>query len=214
MTTDRHWNRIFAGRDDAELGWYEDDASQTLKFLDRIPEAAGGRVFVPGAGTSVLVDALLERGYRLILNDISDTALERLRQRIGTRPDRLTWLRHDIARPLPDGLPAADVWIDRAVLHFLRDEADIAGYFRNLRQALRPGGRVLLAEFSTAGAARCAGLDVHRYSLAELSRRLGPEFELLCHEDYTFTNPSGEPRPYLYALYRHSGAGGPAPGGG
>ena len=207
MSTGRHWDAIFAATDDAELGWYEPDVSQTLKFLDRIPAPAGSRVFVPGAGTSVLVDALLARGHELILNDISDAALDRLRQRIGTQPQRLTWLHHDIARPLPDGVPAADVWVDRAVLHFLLDEADIAGYFRNLRAALRPGGSVLMAEFSTGGAPRCAGLDVHRYSLDELAQRLGPGFDLLGHEDYTFINPHGEPRPYLYALFRRSGSG-------
>jgi len=202
MTTpDQHWNAIFSAKADPELGWYERDASQTLKFLDLIPQSENTTVFLPGAGTSVLVDALLARGYKLILNDISDQALNRLRSRTGN-DDRLTWLHHDIARPLPDGVPRADIWIDRAVLHFLLREEDIQGYFSNLHTALRPGGYALLAEFSITGAPKCAGLELHRYSIEEMTARMGTAFELITHEDYTFINPSGEPRPYIYALYR------------
>ncbi len=201
MSLRRHWNSLFAGRRDGELGWYEEDLTQSLGFLERVPEGERGRIFLPGAGTSLLVDELLARGHELILNDISDQALARLRARVGER-EGVTWLRHDISRPLPEGVPDADVWIDRAVLHFLLAEAEIEGYFANLKSVLREGGHVLLAEFSSEGATRCAGLDVHRYSLDEMTERLGEDFVLLRHEHYTYVNPFGDERPYLYALYR------------
>ena len=60
----------------------------------------------------------------------------------------------------------------------------------------------MLAEFSTAGAPKCAGLELHRYSVEEMTERMGAEFELAKHEDYTFINPFGDPRPYTYALYK------------
>ena len=201
-TANRHWNAIFSTKLDSELGWYEHDATQTLKFFDHIPENHTATVFLAGAGTSVLVEELLSRGSRLILNDISDEALDKLKKRIGHGQDRLIWLHHDISKPVPDGLPHADIWIDRAVLHFLLDEDQIEGYFRNLRLILRRGGFVLLAEFSTGGASKCAGLDLHRYSIDEMTKRLGEEFELIKHEDYVFINPFGEPLPYIYALYK------------
>lgn len=203
MTTpNQHWNAIFSTKADLELGWYERDATQTLKFLDLIPESWTATIFLPGAGTSVLVDELLSRGSRLILNDISDEALKQLKKRIGHHVDRVTWLHHDISKPIPDGLPQVDIWIDRAVLHFLLDEAGIEGYFRNLRSLLRQGGYALLAEFSTTGAPKCAGLDLHRYSVEELTERLGDGFDLIKYEDYIFINPFDEPRPYVYALYK------------
>jgi hypothetical protein len=203
MTTPyQHWNAIFSTKADLELGWYERDATQTLKFLDLIPESRTATIFLPGAGTSVLVDELLSRGSRLILNDISDEALKQLKKRIGHHGDRVTWLHHDISKPIPDGLPQVDIWIDRAVLHFLLDEAGIEGYFRNLRSLLRQGGYALLAEFSTTGAPKCAGLDLHRYSVEELTERLGDGFDLIKCEDYIFINPFDEPRPYVYALYK------------
>jgi SAM-dependent methyltransferase len=199
-----HWNEIFTAKEDSQLGWYEADVTQTHRFLDLVPGHDSATIFLPGAGTSLLVDALLERGARLVLNDISDTALEKLEQRLGPRTPAPVWLHHDISQPLPEGLPLCDIWIDRAVLHFLLDEAAIEGYFRNLRTILRPGGHVLLAEFALSGAPKCAGLEVHRYSSEEMAKRLGPEFELLRTEDFTFVNPAGATRPYVYALFRRA----------
>ena len=206
MTTKKeYWNAIFSKNPDSELGWHEDDISQTLKFLDQIPQDEIATVFLPGAGTSLLVDELVNRGHQLILNDISDDALNKLKSRVGTN-SKLSWLHHDISRPLSKEALSADIWIDRAVLHFLLDEADIRGYFENLRSVLKPGGYALMAEFSTRGARKCAGLELHRYSIEEMTRRMGPGFELLESEEYTYTNPAGEPRPYIYALYKRHDA--------
>lgn len=198
----RHWDTIFAAKEGPQLGWYERDVSQTLRFLDLVPGVGSATLFLPGAGTSLLVDDLLGRGATVVLNDISSEALRSLRQRIGDHQPRAIWLQHDIAQPLPAGVPACDVWIDRAVLHFLLSEPQIEEYFRNLRSVLKPGGHVLLAEFAACGAARCAGLDVHRYSAEEMASRLGPEFDLVRAEDFTFVNPAGDPRPYIYGLFR------------
>jgi hypothetical protein len=129
-----HWNALFASKADHELGWYERDVAQTLRFLEPVPDISSATIFLPGAGTSLLVDDLLAKGARLILNDISDQAIERLRRRVGEDRGRI-WLHHDIARPLPRCFQA-DVWLDRAVLHFLLDEESIAGYFANLRAVL------------------------------------------------------------------------------
>lgn len=200
----KHWDDVFTGKPDAQLGWYEPDVRQTIRFLDLVPWSGAETVFLPGAGTSLLVDELLARGLRLIVNDISDEALTRLRGRVGELERQIGWLPCDISKPLPESSTKADVWIDRAVLHFLLSEPEIDGYFSNLRGALKPGGHVLLAEFSESGAPRCAGLEVHRYSIDEMARRLGEEFSLVKAEDFVFVNPAGAPRPYVYALFRRS----------
>lgn len=201
-----HWDAIFASKKDAELGWHENDVSQTLKFIDPLPQQEAATVFLPGAGTSLLVDTLLDRGCKLILNDISEVALRNVGQRIG-KHEHVTLLHHDIAQPLPASLASAvDLWIDRAVLHFLLSENEIQGYFANLHAAVRPGGHVLLAEFSTVGAIKCAGLELHRYSLEEMSMRLGNDFALIASEEHIYTNPSGQPRPYIYGLFKKNGA--------
>jgi SAM-dependent methyltransferase len=202
-TQNPHWDEIFSGKTDTELGWYESDASQTLKFLDKI-DLSEATIFLPGAGTSVLVDALLPRCSHIVLNDISDEALKKLEGRIGTNQGKVSWLHYDMSKPLPFGTPAVDVWIDRAVLHFLCTEEDIQSYFDNLRSLLSVGGYALMAEFSNDGASKCAGLDLHRYSVEEMTERIGPDFTLMNEERYVFINPSGDPRPYIYALYKRT----------
>jgi hypothetical protein len=196
-----HWNRIFSAAVDEKLGWWEKDSAQTLKFIDMLDFAGQPTVFLTGAGTSLLVEDLLARGCRLVINDISAEALARLQARIGNEQS-VRWLCHDIATPLPADVGRIDLWIDRAVLHFILEDKEIACYFNNLRNGLRRGGFALLAEFSLAAVGKCAGLDLHRYSLAEMSERLGDGFELIEHEDYTYINPTGDARPYIYALFK------------
>ena len=67
---------------------------------------------------------------------------------------------------------------------------------------MKKGGYVIFAEFSKTGAPKCAGLTLHRYSIEELSEKLGSSFNLISHFEYTYTNPYGNPRPYVYALYK------------
>lgn len=206
MTESRsaHWDTIFETTPDPRLGWYEDEAATTLKMLDAVPDLGDRTAFVPGVGTSVLVEALRHRGLQLILNDISEEALDRLRSRLNEPKTGITWMVGDITDPIPDDVPAADLWIDRAVLHFLTEDDDIDAYFDRVRSVIQPGGYVLLAEFSTSGATRCAGLPVRRYSLEEMADGLGEDFETVESRNYTYTNPNGDPRPYLYALFRRT----------
>jgi SAM-dependent methyltransferase len=197
-----HWDKIFDRTEDTQLGWYEKEATTTLELLGKIPAWESSLVFLPGAGTSGLIDDLLAKGARLVLNDISGAALDKVRKRLAGRNDGVEWLCQDIARPFPPDVPMVDIWIDRAVLHFLTDEEAIKGYFRNLNAVMKPGGHALFAEFSTSGAKKCAGLTLHRYSVDELTARLGTSFELLSSFEHTYFNPNGDPRPYIYALYK------------
>ena len=197
-----HWNRIFRETADEKLGWYENDPAQTLRLLNQIPNWKASTLFLPGAGTSTLVDVLLNAGAKLILNDISQEALDYVKERVGDRAATVEWVCQDMALPLADTIPPVDVWIDRAVLHFLTDEADIQGYFNNVHAKVKLGGHALFAEFPPHGSARCAGLDLHRYSVEELSDRLGSGFRLIEYFDHTYINPGGDPRPYIYALFK------------
>ena len=87
-------------------------------------------------------------------------------------------------------------------MYFLTAEADIKGYFKNVLSKVKVGGHALFAEFPPHGVPKCAGLDLHRYSLEELSERLGSSFSLIEHFDHTYINPGGDPRPYIYALFK------------
>jgi len=196
-----HWDKIFSTKQDTELGWYEDDLSLTTKFLENIAISSSSAVFLAGAGTSQLVDELLKTNAKLIINDISAKALAKLSQRLGTT--KCQYLHHDLGYVFEQNFEV-DIWVDRAVLHFLLTEAHIKHYFDNLRNTVKCGGYVLLAEFSNTGATQCAGLAVHQYSADEMQARLGDNFQLIDSKEYIFVNPFKQERPYIYALFKRT----------
>lgn len=196
----KHWDKIFKKTNEDKFGWYETDFSQTLKLLDQIPEWKKSKIFVPGVGTSGLIDILSKTDAQLILNDLSSEAIEKAKIKYSDRD--IEWLCQDISDELPLEINDIDIWIDRAVLHFLTKEDNIKGYFDNVKSKLKVGGYVIFAEFSETGAPKCAGLTLHRYSIKEISQRVGSSFKIISHFKYTFTNPFGDPRPYIYALYK------------
>lgn len=201
MSSSQHWNTIFKQRSNKQLGWYEEDVHQTLKLLQSVTINSQSKIFLPGAGTSQLVDVLLETEAHITANDLSNIALEQLADRIGENAS-IDYLVHNMARPFPQAKEQYNLWIDRAVLHFLLDEKDIQQYFLNLSNTLQSGGFVLFAEFTIGGAKKCAGLNVHQYTAEELSRRLGTGFQLERDELHTFINPQGDARPYVYTLFK------------
>ncbi len=201
-SSSKHWDTIFSRTENSKLGWYEKDPTQTLNLLRHIPSLEGSTVFLPGAGTSVLIEELLSRSIKLILNDISAEALSQVEERLGDKCEEIVSVCQDISEPLQDSIPMVDLWIDRAVLHFLTNSDDVKGYFNNLKSLVKPGGYTLFAEFSKKGARKCAGLKLHRYSVEEISECLGSNFKIVEQFEHTYINPFGDPRPYIYVLYQ------------
>lgn len=201
-STSKHWDSIFSKTKESTLGWYEESPKETFILLNKIKSWQDSTLFISGAGTSLLVDELATHNTKLVLNDISIEALNRIKNRLGKQMNEVLWLCQDISQPIQIPMPIIDIWIDRAVLHFLTEEKNIQGYFDNLKACLAKDGYVIFAEFSQTGAKNCAGLSIHQYSLDELSTRLGQSFKLLNSFNYTFISPRAEERPYLYALFQ------------
>ena len=53
-----------------------------------------------------------------------------------------------------------------------------------------------------AGAEKCSGLPVYRYSSESLQEKMAENFEMLDAFDYSYTMPSGNTREYVYTLFR------------
>jgi len=201
-----HWNDVYLSTPVDRLGWYESVAEPSLRLIDRTGIGVDDRILDIGTGASTLIDSLVERGYRnIVASDISGIALERARLRIG--PDaagRVRWVVDDVTRPSELG-SSKDValWHDRAMLHFLLSDTEQRAYRDLLGAVLKPGGWVVIAAFSTAGARRCSGLDVRNYDVDMLSNYLGQDFECIEHFDHVYEMPSGDLRPYVYTLFHH-----------
>lgn len=199
MDLKSHWNNIFTNTEDNNLGWWENDFSQTLKFLNTLNINSNTNIFLAGSGTSNLVDEFVNKNCNLILNDISDIALIKVKNRLQ-KIDNIEFFQQDLSKPFKN--KNIDIWIDRAVLHFLLNENDISNYFENLKTNLNKDGFVLFAEFRKNGATSCANLKVNQYDLKDFTRRLGNHFELIKNEEYDYINPFGIKKEYIYALYK------------
>ncbi len=71
-----------------------------------------------------------------------------------------------------------------------------------MKNAVKKEGYVILAEFNLNGAKKCCGLDVYNYDEAMLQSQLGEDFELVKLFNYTYTQPSGTTREYIYTLFK------------
>lgn len=202
MKRKTHWEGVYGAKAPESVSWYQPQASRSLELIKESGVGPFGRIIDVGAGASVLVDNLLDAGYRdLTVLDISAAALERARSRLGARAGDVTWIESDVTgTDLPAG--AFDLWHDRAVFHFLVDPGDRQAYLQVLRRALRPGGYVIIATFAEDGPERCSGLPVQRYSPQQLHAQLGDAFALVQHEREEHRTPGGAVQRFQYSLLR------------
>lgn len=154
-----------------------------------------------GSGTSRLLDELIAEGFSdLTALDISATALERARDRLGpTADDKVRWIVADVTDWSPSG--QWGVWHDRAVFHFLTDRASQDAYIAAMSRALAPGATAIIATFALDGPEKCSGLPVQRYSAATLSERLGSGFRLVSEARERHVTPSGGVQDFTYAVF-------------
>jgi SAM-dependent methyltransferase len=201
MNRRQHWDHIYQTRDPASVSWHQPRAVVSLERIQSACPDRGSRILDVGGGASTLVDHLLDAGYEAVgVLDVSPTALDLARARLGPRARRVEWFAADVTRfvsPRP-----WDLWHDRAVLHFLLEEPDRAAYRAALHSALAPGGHVVVATFGPEGPTRCSGLDVQRCGVRQLGRILGPGFELVSSELETHVTPAGADQQFLYASFR------------
>ncbi|MAQ37124.1 SAM-dependent methyltransferase [Thioclava sediminum] len=196
-----HWDRIYGSKSDSDLSWHQDAPEISLELAERAGVTPDTRVIDVGAGTSRVVDGLIARGLRDIsVLDLSQTALDAQRARLGPRGADVEWIVADITRWSPQRV--YDLWHDRAVFHFLVDPSDRDAYVTRLSRALRIGGHAIIATFAPDGPETCSGLPVRRYSPEALGGVLGPDFELVAKRFQKHTTPSGNLQSFQFSLFR------------
>jgi SAM-dependent methyltransferase len=167
----QHWENIYARKAATDVSWYQAMPKVSLDLFDEYRVPKNARIIDVGGGDSLLVDHLLERGHTdVTVLDISGEALRKAKVRLGEKASTVQWLEADAtAFQVEEGF---DVWHDRAVFHFLTDDAAVDRYLDRLAKYLRPGGLLILATFSEEGPEKCSGIPIHRYSEAEMTARL------------------------------------------
>lgn len=197
MDTQSHWDRIYKEKDPTAVSWYRQHLETSLAFIQRVASKDSAIIDV-GGGESTLVDDLLSDGFsNITVLDISKTAIEVNKNRLGEISDHVHWLVTDITK---EELPHStyDVWHDRAVFHFLTRQIDRVAYVRQAAHAVKPGGHVIVSTFGLEGPTKCSGLDVVKYDAESLHREFGADFRLLESVKELHQTPFGTIQQFVY----------------
>lgn len=202
MDAQTHWEKIYTEKAPDAVSWYRPHLEKSLELIEQVAADRSSSVIDVGGGESTLVDDLLTRGFENItVLDISQTAIDASRKRLGEPSERVQWLLGDITKiDLPPS--AYDVWHDRAVFHFLTTPGDRVAYVQQVSRAVKPGGHVIVSTFGPEGPTRCSGLEVVRYDADSLHREFGVQFRLLGSSKEFHQTPFGTIQQFLYCYCR------------
>jgi SAM-dependent methyltransferase len=202
MYAEAHWNKVFSTKAPDAVSWYRPHLEVSLDLIERRAPAKSGSIIDVGAGESTLVDDLLARGYQEItILDVSKTAIEITKERLGLATEQVRWIVGDITQiSLP--FRSFDVWHDRAVFHFLVDPEQRKRYVQSVLNAVKPGGHVIVSAFGPEGPTKCSGLDVMRYDAEALHGEFGTRFRIEESSKELHRTPWGTAQQFVYCCCR------------
>lgn len=171
-----HWEKVYSTKQPHEVSWTQELPKTSLNFIHSFNLPKTANIIDIGGGDSKLVDHLLNDGFQNVsVLDISEKAIERAKQRLGDRAEKVNWIVSDVTAFHPASF--YDCWHDRATFHFLTSSADINTYLNTARQAIK--GFMIIGTFSDKGPKRCSMLDIHQYNEKQLREQLQNGFERL-----------------------------------
>lgn len=171
-----HWENVFATKEETEVSWFQQKPETSIRFFvdNNIPKDA--KIIDIGGGDSYLIDSLLDLGYtNLFLLDISEKAIERIKNRLGEKSENVTFIVSDILDFKPE--TSFDVWHDRASFHFLTTENEIEKYKNLVSNSISEKGFLFIGTFSENGPLKCSGLEITQYSESKCEITFGDSFE-------------------------------------
>jgi 2-polyprenyl-3-methyl-5-hydroxy-6-metoxy-1,4-benzoquinol methylase len=202
MNVQTHWEKVYGEKAPNAVSWYAPHLARSLEIIERAAPSHSASIIDVGGGESTLVDDLLAHGYQNItVLDVSQIAIDVTKKRLATASELVGWIVGDVTKA--EIAPQSyDVWHDRAVFHFLTAADDRLAYVRQVANAVKPGGHVLVSTFGTKGPTKCSGLDVVRYDAQSLHREFGARFRLLESSEELHHTPFGTDQQFLYCLCR------------
>ena len=195
-----HWQKVYQSKSPLEVSWYQQEPKLSLELIHRTQIARDEAIIDVGGGTSVLVDYLQKEGFtNLAVLDISATALDSAKKRLGDSAKNINWFESDITQFDPPH--QFSLWHDRAVFHFLTEASDRQNYVNALKQGLRQGGHLIIAAFTIGGATKCSGLEIVQYDSHKLSIELGEDFELIESINEIHITPANQEQKFGYFYF-------------
>ena len=201
----KHWENIYQTKELQEVSWYQPTPETSLDFFTQFNVPKNAKIIDIGGGDSFLVDYLLELGYQHItVLDISESALDRAKKRLGNKAKKVHWIAADAASFIPT--EKYDFWHDRAAFHFLTDEKEITGYLKTAFECINPAGVLVIGTFSEQGPKKCSGIEIKQYSESSMTSRLKQYFEKIKCITVDHQTPFGTIQHFVFCSFKKSEA--------
>lgn len=200
-TLKKHWETVYQTKDTTKVGWFQPKPQISLNMISKTGISVESSILDVGGGDSLLVDRLLDMGFKdITILDISSSALEKAKERLGPSGSNIHWIVSDMLQFKPDR--KFTLWHDRAVFHFLTDQNEREAYRGLVESSITPGGYLVIMTFSKSGPKSCSGLPVQQYDIQDLENFFHKEFELIEGKNYDHLTPSGSVQNYTICLFR------------
>ncbi|ADN09945.1 class I SAM-dependent methyltransferase [Sulfurimonas autotrophica] len=193
-----HWENIFQTKDYTQVLWHQNSPKKSLDFIRSFAKT-DATIIDAGCGASLIVDNLLELGYKdITLLDTASTSLELVKKRINNL--HVKYVCDDILTF--ETQKKFDIWHDRAVFHFLLSKKERQRYFEVLSNSLKENATAIIATFKVNGEIQCAGLDIIAYDYKKMLEELPKSLELIESEEYTHITPKESEQKYIYFIIK------------
>ena len=183
-TNKKHWETVYETKNPDQVSWTQEVPQTSLEFIHAFGMGKNAQIIDIGGGDSKLVDCLLNEGYENItVLDISETALEKAKKRLGNRAGKVNWIVSDVTEFQPT--THYDIWHDRAAFHFLTTKEQVSTYLDIARKSVT--GYLTIGTFSKSGPLKCSGLDIQQYDEHTLTAEFENGFDKIkcITEDHT-----------------------------
>ncbi|ULT24531.1 class I SAM-dependent methyltransferase [Sphingobacterium sp. E70] len=195
-----HWENIYQTKASNETSWYQQTPQTSLDYLSACNIPTSAKIIDIGGGDSLLVDYLLDLGYKdITVLDISAKAIDRAKQRLADRADKVKWIVADIAYFMPT--ESYDFWHDRAAFHFLTDEDDITSYVETVKEN-KPrwyfGHRYIFRTRSQ----KCSGIEIKQYSETSLVNPFNVYFDKINCQIVDHRTPSDSIQNFVFCSFQ------------
>ena len=176
MNRKQHWENIYQNKQLNEVSWYQPRPETSLQFVEKSNLSKDSKIIDIGGGDSFFVDHLLDLGYENItVLDISETAIERAKKRLGKQAENVEWIVADTSDFTPT--EKYDFWHDRAAFHFLTDKQEIDNYVGTVSKSITKNGILVIGTFSENGPTKCSGIQITQYSETSLANLFDTHFQ-------------------------------------
>jgi ubiquinone/menaquinone biosynthesis C-methylase UbiE len=199
LDSKKHWETVYETKNPDQVSWTQETPETSLEFIHSFGLKKTAKIIDIGGGDSTLVDCLLDAGFENIsVLDISAKALEKAKNRLGEKANKVQWIASDITEFKPN--TTFDVWHDRATFHFLTSPDQIKKYMSIARKSVN--GFLTIGTFSQNGPKKCSGLQIKQYNEGQLTSELKNGFNKIKCVTEDHLTPFGTTQNFLFCSFK------------